>query len=146
MAKPFTDWTVLPHGKLTHLDDNMLTVTGTLKMPPMGDVERRMTIVRLRAGRLMRLPVRAPTSRRSFRWTRPPWTSGMPKKIGLTGDDPHIAPPVKMRLVKDEEALRKQLESWSRLPSLQRVIVAHGPIITHQPARVLGRIAQDLAA
>ena len=43
MAKPFSEWTVLPHGKLTRLDDNLLSVTGVLRMP-MGDVERRSTI------------------------------------------------------------------------------------------------------
>lgn len=49
MAKPHTEWTVLPHGRLTRLDDNILTVTGLLKMP-VGEVERRMTAVRLRDG------------------------------------------------------------------------------------------------
>ena len=44
MAQPFGEWTVLPHGKLTRVDDNLLSVTGVLRMPPMGDVERRMTI------------------------------------------------------------------------------------------------------
>src|SRR4030095_129706 len=53
MAKPFNAWTVLPHGKLTRLDDRMLSVTGMLHMPPMGDVERRITLVRLRDGRLV---------------------------------------------------------------------------------------------
>src|SRR5689334_20721835 len=47
MTKPFREWTVLPHGKLTRLDDNILTVTGRIHMP-LGDVERRMTCVRLR--------------------------------------------------------------------------------------------------
>jgi hypothetical protein len=53
MAKPFSEWTVLPHGKLTRIDDNILSVTGLLKVPPMGDVERRMTVVRLADGRLV---------------------------------------------------------------------------------------------
>src|SRR5437773_1168133 len=53
MARPFREWTVLPHGKLTRLDDNLLSVTGVLQMPPMGDVERRMTIVRLADRRLV---------------------------------------------------------------------------------------------
>jgi hypothetical protein len=51
MAKPFEQWTVLPHGKLTSVDDNLLSVTGLLHMPPMGEVERRMTVARLRDGR-----------------------------------------------------------------------------------------------
>jgi len=53
MAKPHYDWTVLPHGKLKRVEQDLLTVTGSLNMPPMGEVERRMTIVRLRDGRLV---------------------------------------------------------------------------------------------
>jgi hypothetical protein len=51
MPKPFTEWTVLPHGKLSRLDDNLLSVTGELHMP-VGDVQRRMTVVRLHTGKL----------------------------------------------------------------------------------------------
>ena len=47
MAKPFTEWTVLPHGGLTRLDENLLSVEGKLRMPPMGEVTRRMTVVRV---------------------------------------------------------------------------------------------------
>src|SRR5882724_7341014 len=53
MAKPFTEWTVLPHGRLTRLDEDLISVEGTLRMPPMGDVTRRMTVVRLADGRLV---------------------------------------------------------------------------------------------
>jgi hypothetical protein len=52
MPKPFTEWTVLPHGKLSRLDDNLLSVTGELPMP-VGDFPRRMTVVRLHDGRLV---------------------------------------------------------------------------------------------
>jgi hypothetical protein len=51
--KPFTTWTVLPHDKLTRLADNVISVTGRMHMPPMGEVERRMTVVRLAGGRLV---------------------------------------------------------------------------------------------
>jgi hypothetical protein len=51
MPKPFKEWTVLPHGKLTRLDDNLLSVTGDLHMP-LGDYPRRMTVVRLYDSRL----------------------------------------------------------------------------------------------
>ena len=51
MPKPFKEWTVLPHGKLTRLDDNLLSVTGDLHMP-LGDYPRRMTVVRLDDSRL----------------------------------------------------------------------------------------------
>lgn len=52
MPKPFKQWTVLPHGKLSHLEDNLLSVTGELHMP-LGDYPRRMTVARLRDGRLV---------------------------------------------------------------------------------------------
>jgi hypothetical protein len=51
--KPFTTWTVLPHDKPTRLEDNVMSVTGRMQMPPMGEVERRMTVVRLGDGRLI---------------------------------------------------------------------------------------------
>ena len=53
MAKPFEEWTVLKHGKLQRVDDGLLSVTGLLRMPPMGEVPRRMTVVRLADGRLV---------------------------------------------------------------------------------------------
>jgi hypothetical protein len=52
MPKPFTAWTVLPHGKLSRLDDNLLCVTGDLPLP-VGDFPRRMTVVRLGNGQLV---------------------------------------------------------------------------------------------
>lgn len=52
MSKPFTEWTVLPHGKLSRIDDNILSVVGDLHMP-VGDFPRRMTVVRLSGGRLV---------------------------------------------------------------------------------------------
>jgi hypothetical protein len=52
MTKPLKEWTVLPHGKLSRLDDNLLTVVGELHMP-IGDFPRRMTVVRLQDGRLV---------------------------------------------------------------------------------------------
>jgi hypothetical protein len=52
MPGTFEKWTVLPHGKLTAVDDNLLTVVGELPMPA-GDFPRRMTVVRLSDGRLV---------------------------------------------------------------------------------------------
>jgi hypothetical protein len=52
MPKPFTEWKVLPHGRLTPIEDNILTVVGDIPMP-VGDMKRRMTVVRLRDGRLV---------------------------------------------------------------------------------------------
>jgi hypothetical protein len=52
MSQPFETWQVLPHGQLTEIDVNLLTVVGQIKMP-LGDFPRRMTVVRLRDGRLV---------------------------------------------------------------------------------------------
>ena len=52
MPKPFEKWTVLPHGKLSEVDDGLLTVVGDLPMP-VGDFPRRMTVARLDDGRLV---------------------------------------------------------------------------------------------
>jgi hypothetical protein len=52
MPKPFKEWTVLPHGKLMKLEDDLLSVVGKLEMP-LGDYPRRMTVVRLQDGRLV---------------------------------------------------------------------------------------------
>jgi hypothetical protein len=52
MPKPFKEWTVLPHGKLSRIDDNLLSVAGDLHMP-LGDYPRRMTVVRLNDSRLV---------------------------------------------------------------------------------------------
>jgi hypothetical protein len=52
MTQPFKQWTVLPHGKLSQIDDNILTVVGEIHMPLM-DLPRRMTVVRLTDSRLV---------------------------------------------------------------------------------------------
>jgi hypothetical protein len=52
MTQPFQHWKVLPHGKLSQLDDNILTVVGEIHMPLM-DLPRRMTVVRLNDARLV---------------------------------------------------------------------------------------------
>lgn len=52
MPGVFKEWTVLPHSKLTRVEDDLLTVTGNLPMP-MGEFPRRMTVVRLDDGRLV---------------------------------------------------------------------------------------------
>jgi hypothetical protein len=52
MTAPFKTWTVLPHGELTAVGDNILTVVGDIPMP-LGDFPRRMTVVRLNDRRLV---------------------------------------------------------------------------------------------
>jgi len=52
MTAPFKTWTVLPHGRLMPLTDDILTVLGEIHMP-IGDFPRRMTVVRLHDHRLV---------------------------------------------------------------------------------------------
>lgn len=52
MTRPFQDWKVLPHGKLSEIDENVLTVTGDIRMPMMS-LPRRMTVVRVSGSRLI---------------------------------------------------------------------------------------------
>jgi hypothetical protein len=52
MPKPSQHWNVRPHGKLSQIDDGILTVTGPIRMP-LGSFPRRMTVVRLRDARLV---------------------------------------------------------------------------------------------
>jgi hypothetical protein len=240
MTKPFREWTVLPHGKLTKVDDDLLTVVGTLHMP-LGDYPRRMTVVRTTDGRLViysaialderemnaletygvptflivpgdihridarvwkdRYPdltvvapagarekvedvvhvdatevdfgdplvryvtvagtegheaallIRRPTGAtlvvNDLIWNldnRPGFGGWIMKVAGFTGTTPHMPPLVKLGLVKDKPALRAQLEAWSRVPMLDRIIVSHGDIVTREPRELLHRLAESLAA
>ena len=52
MARTLEQWKVLPHGKLTEVDENILTVVGELQMP-LTELPRRMTVVRLNDERLV---------------------------------------------------------------------------------------------
>ena len=45
-------WKVHPHGHLIQVDENILTVTGTILMPA-GRLPRRMTVVKLAHGGLL---------------------------------------------------------------------------------------------
>ena len=49
MPKLLERWEVMPHGELNEIDDGILTVAGTIKMP-LGNFPRRMTVVRLASG------------------------------------------------------------------------------------------------
>ena len=52
MTAPFKEWTVLPHGKLTRVNERIFTVVGELKMPLL-ELPRRMTVVRSKSGELV---------------------------------------------------------------------------------------------
>ena len=52
MTRPYQHWNVLPHGKLSEVDDGILTVVGQIRMP-LVSLPRRMTVVRLSDSRLV---------------------------------------------------------------------------------------------
>ena len=52
MPKANLEWKVLPHGKLSEIDTNILTVTGNIHMP-FTELPRRMTVARLADARLV---------------------------------------------------------------------------------------------
>jgi hypothetical protein len=52
MTAPFKEWTVLPHGKLTQVNERIVEVVGELKMPLL-ELPRRMTAVRTKSGGLV---------------------------------------------------------------------------------------------
>lgn len=240
MPGTFKEWTVLPHGKLTKIDDDILTVVGDLPMP-MGHFPRRMTVVRLRDGRLvvfsaialdepeMRviedwgrlsflivpnerhrkdaliwknrystlrviapagaraaveevLPVDATTDelgdldvqlvtvpgtkrREAALVVRHPtgttlilneiiWNvedhpgvgGFLFRLVGFTGHAPKIPKFVALKSITDKPALKAQLEEWSRLDRLQRIVVSHGGIIDADPGGVLRGLASELSA
>jgi hypothetical protein len=64
--------------------------------------------------------------------------------MGFAGDEPHIPAPVKMAVVEDKNALASQLRKWANLPSLKRIVVAHGEIIDHDPRGTLTALAAKL--
>jgi hypothetical protein len=240
MTKPMKEWTVLPHGKLTQVDEGLLTVVGELKMP-LGDFTRRMTVVRLDDDRLVifsaialdepemrqleaygnpaflivpndlhridaqvwkdRYPdlivVAPPGARRkvsevvsvdtdsvdfkdsSVRYLNVLGTEGSEAALivrrqagttlivndliwnvpdqpgiggwlfhamGLSGDHPLIPFVVKLHSIRDRSAVRHQLQEWSRLSGLHRIIVSHGDIIGSEAPIVLRELANGLAA
>ena len=49
MPRIHEHWTVLPHGPVTAVDDGILTATGQIHMP-LVELQRRMTVVRLKDG------------------------------------------------------------------------------------------------
>jgi hypothetical protein len=70
MAGP-RPWTVLPHGPLERLEENLWAVSGAL---PRGAMNRRMAVVRLGDGRLVfhnAVPLREPAMRELEAWGTP---------------------------------------------------------------------------
>jgi hypothetical protein len=52
MPKAYRRWRVLPHGTLSQVDPGILTVVGWIRMP-LGQLPRRMTVIRLADSRLV---------------------------------------------------------------------------------------------
>jgi hypothetical protein len=239
MAGTFKEWTVLPHGEVKRLDDDVLTVEGMLPMP-MGEFPRRMTVVRLRDARLVvfsAIALDEPEMRALEDWGRPSflivpnerhrkdariWRDRYPESLvicpegarlrvaevvpvdgtdadfgdpdvsfvtvpgtdlreaalvvrkptgttlvvneliwnvedqpgvggwlfrhaGFTGDSPKIPKFVAHKSIADKAPLRAQLEAWSRLEGLRRIVVSHGDVIAQDPASVLRSLAAELA-
>ncbi|HEY8143828.1 MAG TPA: hypothetical protein VIG06_14185 [Kofleriaceae bacterium] len=240
MSRPFKEWKVLPHEKLTEVADDILTVVGTLRMP-LGEFPRRMTVVRLADRRLViysaialdeaemreieayghpaflvvpgdihrldahawkeRYPdlfVVAPAGARekvekvvrvdatevdfgdpSVELISVPgtggheaallvdkptgatlivndliWNLGNQPGVGgwfmriarFTGTPAHIPPLVARKLIVDRPALGAQLEEWSQIEGLDRIIVSHGDIVTGHPRHILRQLATQLSS
>jgi hypothetical protein len=75
MTAPFKTWKVLPHGKLTEVEGNILTVEGDIPMP-VGEFHRRMTVVRVQSGQLVifsAIALDEDQMRQLEAWGRPAW-------------------------------------------------------------------------
>ena len=73
MSKFARPWTVLPHGPLEKIDDNLWTVTGDLQWVPVHGI-RRMSIVRRSDGSLLffhAIPLDEPTLAELTTWGKP---------------------------------------------------------------------------
>jgi len=68
------------------------------------------------------------------------------RMFGFTGAGPRVPGIVKRKIVEDRSALRSQLEAWSTLTPLRRVIVSHGAPIEREPHVALRRLAGSLGA
>ena len=82
-------------------------------------------------------------------WNLPgaPGLGGWVMRIaGFTGTPARIPPLVARKLIKDRPALRAQLEEWSGVDGLDRIIVSHGDIVSGRPRETLHRLADSLAS
>jgi hypothetical protein len=64
---------------------------------------------------------------------------------GFVGDEPQIPRVVKLAMIDDKAALRKQLLEWAELGDLKRILVSHGEQIDEHPERILRELADTLA-
>jgi hypothetical protein len=76
---------------------------------------------------------------------RPGFGGWLFRVAGFTGAEPKIPGVVVRNAIEDRQAVKAQLERWSALARLNRIVVSHGEIITDDPPAVLGRLARALA-
>ena len=67
------------------------------------------------------------------------------RAAGFAGAEPQVPRVVKKMIVEDEHALIDQLERWSDMPCLSRIIVSHGTPIEDNPRRTLRSLARSLS-
>ena len=68
----------------------------------------------------------------------------MLKLMGFAGDEPHVPITIRMMLIENKKALAAQLLRWAAIPTLRRVIVSHGEIISEDPRGALRELAVQL--
>jgi hypothetical protein len=66
------------------------------------------------------------------------------RRFGFAGNNAQIPKVVKMVLINDADALRKQLSQWAEIESLERILVSHGAAIEGNPRQVLRKLAASL--
>jgi len=67
------------------------------------------------------------------------------RRMGFAGDEPHLPAPVRLAMVEDKQALRRQLLAWAGDPALCRVLVSHGEPIEEDAPRALRQVSEALA-
>ncbi|RYD59621.1 MAG: hypothetical protein EOP60_02025 [Sphingomonadales bacterium] len=67
----------------------------------------------------------------------------MARVFGFGVSEPQVPRPVRHGL-GDKSALARQFAAWAADPTLQRIIVSHGDVITQDPAGVLRDVAATL--
>ncbi len=67
----------------------------------------------------------------------------MARLFGFGVDRPRTSRFVRRMYVRDNEAVADKFRAWASIPSLRRIIVSHGDVITENPAAALKRAADD---
>ena len=66
------------------------------------------------------------------------------KRMGFAGDEPHLPAPVRLAMVEDKAALRRQFLAWANDPALRLILVSHGQPIEGDPQGALKALAETL--